>query len=445
MNRIDLESSADWLHAEPRGARLVIGLLVGLLVLLAGVAILGRVDQVAVAPGRLVPASPVAAVQAREAGTVAQVYVTEGQTVAAGDLLVRIEPKLADAALSAAVTEASLAIASLERVEAELASKPLQLPTNTPESVATRVRAQHAANLSAFTTTRDRAQRALDEAGSRQRIADARIVELEQTLVRFRDEERALGELAEKGYVSRHMLLAKERERISAEQGLVAARHEREAASASIDQYRQQLRSVTEERQQELEAERVALTGQVERLSAQQISAEVSRASTEVRAAVSGRVKDLAVTGVGGVVAAGEILMTVIPESGPLKAEVWLENRDAARVAEGLPVRIKIEAVDFQRYGVVSGVIESIAPDSSAPRWTSVRNRADTGGIETLAADQSYRVLVALDDPRKQPMPLPINAGMRVTAEILVGDRSVAEYLLSPVTRTAREALREAG
>jgi multidrug efflux pump subunit AcrA (membrane-fusion protein) len=41
-------------------------------------------------------------------------------------------------------------------------------------------------------------------------------------------------------------------------------------------------------------------------------------------------------------------------------------------------------------------------------------------------------------------MPLPINAGMRVTAEILVGDRSVAEYLLSPVTRTAREALREA-
>jgi HlyD family secretion protein len=440
--------SGDWLGAEMHGARLVIALIVGLIVALSALAILGRVDQVAVAPGRVVPSNPIAGVQARHAGVVSELLVRDGERVEAGQTLVRIDPEVADAAATAASAEFALTQLALERVDAELNARGFAPTGDYPVESLERVASQFRANLKAFRSAEAEEQRALRQAESEQRVVAARVSELDQTLARLREEETALANLLAKGFVARHLVLAKERERIAAAQGLEAARHQHDAAREAVARQRQRLARLDDDRRRDLETERVALIAQRDRLLSQTTMAENSRASTRLVAPIAGTVKDLAISGSGSVVSAGQILLTVVPIDSELKAEVWVENQDAARIAEGQPVRLKVEAIDFQRYGTLNGVIETVAADASSPRWSTVRNQADGAGIESYAPDQSFRVIVALPEApglADSTRQLRLAPGMRVSAEIVTGDRSVAEYLLSPVTRVARESMQEAG
>ena len=56
-----------------------------------------------------------------------------------------------------------------------------------------------------------------------------------------------------------------------------------------------------------------------------------------------------------------------------------------------------------------------------------------------------FRTLVALDSPylERDGKKFQVSAGMVVSAEVNLGSRTVMEYLLSPVQKTAQEAGRE--
>jgi hemolysin D len=143
----------------------------------------------------------------------------------------------------------------------------------------------------------------------------------------------------------------------------------------------------------------------------------------DIRAPADGVVKDLAVTSVGAVVQAGALLMNIVPKEEPLLAEVMLGNDDAGFVAIGQKVQLKIE-----------GRVTHIGADAS-------ESRQGQG-----AQAPSYRALVRLARQRfdaAQDEALTLAPGMLVVAEIHQGDRTVLEYLLSPVQKVAAEAARE--
>ena len=102
----------------------------------------GKLDIVAVAEGSLVPASQLKIVQPPEQGIVREILVREGERVAAGQLLMRMESRLADADLSVVQQELALRRLQLRRIDAELAGRPLEREAGDPPALFAEVEAQ---------------------------------------------------------------------------------------------------------------------------------------------------------------------------------------------------------------------------------------------------------------------------------------------------------------
>jgi hemolysin D len=203
---------------------------------------------------------------------------------------------------------------------------------------------------------------------------------------------------------------------------------------AAIEQGERKLDAVRSSYRTQLENERVDTLAQVRRLHQDLDKTSIRKGQLDIRAPADGVVKDLAVTSVGAVVQAGALLMNVVPKEEPLLAEVMLGNDDAGFVAIGQQVRLKIAAFPFQKYGVLEGRVTHIGADASESRQGQA------------AQAPSYRALVKLARQRfdaAQDEALTLAPGMLVVAEIHQGDRTVLEYLLSPVQKVTSEAARE--
>ena len=125
--------------------------------------------------------------------------------------------------------------------------------------------------------------------------------------------------------------------------------------------------------------------------------------------------------------------MTLVPEGEPLLAEVWLQNQDAGFVRAGQSAKLKLTAFPFQRYGMLDGRVLRISADSSER------------GDGRQAPSYAYRAVIELQaqELRVGEALHHLLPGMQLTAEIRLAERSVLEYLLSPLQKVAAEAGRE--
>jgi hemolysin D len=190
-----------------------------------------------------------------------------------------------------------------------------------------------------------------------------------------------------------------------------------------------------------LQAERVAVATEYEKVRQELAKQERRQELLELRAPREGIVKDLATHTPGTVVSPGTVLMTLVPQDESLRAEVWITNQDVGFVRAEQPVKIKLAAFPFQKYGVLGGTVSHISPDAAGSNGASRADSAKDEGASALV----YRALVDLKTSylESDGHRYALTPGMQVSAEVHLGTRSVLEYLLSPVQKAFREAGRE--
>ena len=162
---------------------------------------------------------------------------------------------------------------------------------------------------------------------------------------------------------------------------------------------------------------------------------------TEIRSPMKGTVKSIRVNTIGGVVQAGQEIMTIVPTEDTLVIEAYVRPADVAFIHPGQKAVVKISAYDYAIYGGLDGTVENISPDT-------LRDERRAGTPVADVADEAnsyYRVLVrttsnSLTTPNGQV--LPIIPGMTASVEMLTGRKTVLQYLIKPLNR-ASEALRE--
>lgn len=145
---------------------------------------------------------------------------------------------------------------------------------------------------------------------------------------------------------------------------------------------------------------------------------------TEIRSPVSGRVNNVNITTLGGVVQPGQSIMEVTPVDDQLMIETRVSPRDVAFIAPGMPASVKITAYDFSIYGDLRGTVAQIS--------------GDTVEEETANGVQAYyRVMVTTDRSylERNGEHLPIRPGMVAQVDIESGERSVLSYLTRPILR----------
>lgn len=442
--------------ASPAG-RAVAGTICLFLVAALAWSVIGEVDIVATAHGRVIPAGKSKVVQPLEAGVVKSIRVQDGDQVTAGQILFELDVTIAAAErarIAHALRQAELDAAGLRALHDDLATGGGLGSFRAPEG-ATAEEAETAA--AAAEARRDEQMAKL--AALDQQIAQKR-AELEENAANIAKLQASLPWLEQKAELRRKLLNMEFGNRLAfldAEQALTEARQEMivlqrrgpemEAAIGALARQREQARAAYAHQvlKDLAEAEE-----KVAGLHQQLVQAAHKAEQTVLTAPISGTVQQLAVHTVGGVVTPAQALLTVVPDDAPVLIEAVVENRDIGFVHAGQDVAVKVQTFDFTRYGLLHGRVVDVSRDQVAPeqRW-ALRDEAErTNGQEgngTRPSGTSYVAHVALDsaqmmvDGREQM----ISPGMMVISEIKSGRRRIISYLLSPLQRYAHDGMRE--
>lgn len=423
----------------PRAVMYAVGVLFVILLLWA---LIGKLDIIASAEGRLVPQTYVKIVQPADAGIVQEILVKEGETVKAGQVLMRMDTQIARADAKTIETDLALRSLQLRRIDAELAGKPLVRKPDDPADLFGQIDAQYRDRRLSYQDALGQAQEALKKA---QRDYDAGkeiLAKLREVTPIFKAQADAYTDMGKDGYAAQVMVRDKQREYLEKARDLRAQEETVASLAAGMAQAGKQLNQITSKYHSELQNERVEAVGQHSKLQQEQVKQEHKTGLLELKASQAGIVKDLVTHTIGTVVSPGTVLLSLVPENEPLVAEVMVNNDDVGFVYAQQKVKVKLAAYPFQKYGMLDGEVIHVGPDASE----GDSNQKSTKDPKDKPAPQlGYKALIALKSQvlSAQGEQLKLVPGMQVIAEIKQGRRTVMEYLLSPVQKTLHDSGRE--
>lgn len=397
--------------------------------------IFGEIDIVATASGKLLPNDRTKVIQPMETAVVRAIYVTDGQPVRPGDVLVELDDTTALADTRRLVNDLTTARLQVARDKALLAALS-HGKSPTIEAVEgidrTRIAQEQRILDGQYGELRAKlAQLGADQAKREAELhATQEIVrKLEQTAPIARRRAEDVRALVDKQFFAKHDYLQREQERIEQEADLASQRSRIDELKAALQESRhQKLTLIAETRRITLnslnEAEQKTVTARQEL-----IKAETRAKLMKLTAPVEGVVQQLAVHTVGGVVTPAQALMVIVPKDDPLEIEAFLENKDIGFVNPGQEAEIKIETFPFTKYGTIHGQITQVSNDAIDD--------------EKRGLIYSARVQPGRTTMRVEGKTVNLSPGMAVTVEIKTGKRRIIEYFLSPLIQHASESLHE--
>lgn len=421
-----------------RTPRLVGLVTVGLFAAVAAWAVWGQLDIIVSSEGRLVPRNYSRVLQPAEAGVVRKVLVREGDEVAVGQVLFKMDATTAVADTAALRADVALKSLALRRIDAELNDKVFTILPLDPPDYATHTLAQYHAHRQLYLDSLQQEQSNLRRAQHELAAAKSQFDKLSATVPLYQQAAESHAQLVREGFVSALGANDKTREKIEKEQELKSQHSTVAALAAAVDQSMVRVTQIKSSYRSQLRNERAEVQSQLQRHESE-LKKQVYRSGLlELKAADSGIVKDLAITTAGAVVQPGAVLLNIVPKTEQLVAEVAIKNEDVGFVAIGQKVQIKFQAFPFQKYGMLEGVVELVSADSSS--------NDPQHAVASGHSPQSYKALLRLQGQELVSASgerLKLAPGMVVLAEIQQGKRSVLEYLLSPVQKVVHEAGRE--
>lgn len=409
---------------------------VGLMLLLIIWAFVARLDVIVTAQGRLVPISFTKVVQPAEAGVVTEILVKDGDVVKAGQVLLRLDARASNSEMAALGHDVAIKRLSLRRIEAELQNRPFAgLPTD-PVLLVAQVEAQFRARRLSYQDALAQEQVAKQRASSELEGAQQTLVKLREVLPITRAAAEKHEQLEKEGFISQLASADKRREYIEKSQDLQSQIQAVNALKSAIDQIHKKISSIESSYKSQLENERIEVLTQLNKSGQELDKSTIKSGLLEIKSPNEGVVKDLAVANRGAVVQAGTLLMNIVPRDEPMQAEVLLGNEDVGFIAIGQAAQVKVAAYPFQKYGLMQGLVTHLSADAADPKQQQNPNLPQL----------TYRALVKLETQSlisPSGNTLSLTPGMLVVAEIAQGQRSVIEYLLSPVQKVGAEAARE--
>ncbi len=400
-------------------------------------ACIGKLDIVAVAPGKIIPGGRSKVIQPLEMGIVRAIHVEESQAVHQGDVLIELDTTSAHADQER-IREERLT-AELEQVRAQAIVLALDNGGQLPEALPWPAGA--GAGMIAIyerwirgQLREHRARQAALDDDIRSREAElsatqATIDKLEKTLPLITERVASLDKLAAKGMAARAAFLELEQRRIETEQDLATARERVKGIRAAIGERHQQRRAAAAEFMNSALQQAADAARRVRVLRQELVKARRRSHAQILTAPVSGVVQQLAVHTLGGVVTPAQPLMVVVPQDHDIEVEAMIANKDIGFVHAGQDARVKVDAFPFTRYGILDAALHSVSLDAIAD---------EKHGLVYSARVALKESTIAVGDKRVNLAP-----GMTVTVEIRTGERRLIEYFLSPLMQYVDESLRE--
>ncbi|WP_197724579.1 HlyD family type I secretion periplasmic adaptor subunit [Dickeya fangzhongdai] len=418
-------------HPAPRWAMRVI---VALAVAIILIGLLGKLDIVVVAKGKLVPDARVKEIQPAITGVVSRIAVEDGQWVTAGTILMELDPTQAQADVAKAQTsrlEAALAAARARALlEAQTENRqPVISPVTGLDLNELHDATRFAEGI--FHEYQDKISHADAELAQHQAELASTLHDIDRlraTAPLAREQANNYKVLTRDNYVAKNDYLEKEQNALGQEHDLAAKRSHADELRAAIDAQMADKSSIGSQfRREQLDALDKA-EQQFKQSHEDEIKAKTRQRLLVLTSPVAGTVQQLDVHTIGGVVTSAQRVMEIVPDDA-MEVEVHIANKDIGFVRTGQDVVIKIEAFPYTYYGYITGTVRSVSNDA-------VQDRSHELNFTARIHIKTNRIHVG-------ERWINLTPGMALTAEIKTGKRSVWEYFFEPLIRMTQESLRE--
>ncbi|MEV5024291.1 HlyD family type I secretion periplasmic adaptor subunit [Sphingobium sp. LMA1-1-1.1] len=412
--------------------------------LFLGWAAFARLDAAALAPGRTTVAGQRQSVQHRDGGIVAAILVKEGQAVRQGEVLIRLAAPAVAAQERVLASQAIWLIAQRARLRAEQAGTGMEVPVEfrnltgddraDAQAALRAQRAQMAARSALLSTQQGVAMHEGSQAGSqavgyREQVAS--VIEQERLIT---DELDSLRTVAEKGFVSKTRIRALERAKADLVGQQSRLRAARDSAANMVGEARLKALEAKQNLQEKVTSDlrdTEALLGDV---LPKWSAARDELARTQVRAPVSGTVVGLSVHTIGGVIAAGQTLMDIVPRASAVVIEARFSPTDVDDLAVGQKAEIRFAGFPGRSLPIIEGKLTRLSADSFVEEKTGI---AYFLGEVTIAPDQ----IALIRDYREGDFAM--KPGMPVEVVVPLRRRTALQYMIDPLTDTMWRSFRE--
>lgn len=398
-------------------------------------AIVGRVEVVAVAPGRIIPTERVKVIQPADPGVVTAIYVRDGDYVLAGAPLVDLDPTFSGAdeaeakqALLAAEVNVARGEALLRYImeEEDTAFRP---PEGAPQSIVLMQRQMIRSRIAGYEAALSALKGQRNERAEDLQSAALQKASLEETLPLVKDQLDARETLLEKGLTPRFVYLELKERYLTQKASIEIQAIQMEKMKAAIFSINQQIEQLKHEFSQQVLVELAEATNEVVLRKEEYTKAHQRNAMQQLTSPVNGYVHQLAVNIEGAVVQAAQPVLVIVPEDEELVLEALISNKDIGFLKIGDEVTVKLETFPFTKYGTIHGKLVSLSTDAIED--------------ENLGLVYQARIKLLEKTIRVEGREVALAPGMNATAEIKTGERRVIEFLLSPLLRYKDESLRE--
>ncbi|MEM9101018.1 MAG: HlyD family type I secretion periplasmic adaptor subunit [Pseudomonadota bacterium] len=418
-----------------------------------GWAFWGKIDIVAVAEGKIIPTSKVKKIQPFIQGMVKTIWVTEGQFVEKGEKLVSFDNTI----IQTDFARLSEELGSVENAwlrETFFLKLQKRINTNSDHFHHdfllndNSLKNDFIKNLSSINTEQKNFQwlilserwqeyqnkiRVLFSQINEQRSAivtnHESIKSLSQTLPLIAQQRDAYRKLAQQQITSHIQLLDAEKAYLDAKQNLTLAMARQNELEANLNKSKHQLyanlseyRSNSIQLIEELRVKKNTLTKERSKLKEQ-------NDFYELRAPVSGYVKQLSLTSINEVVTPAQELMHIVPKNDILIVEALLPNKDIGYIKLKDFAAIKVHTFPFTKYGTVDSELIIISQDAVEH--------------EQFGLVYPLRFKLKKNHIRVNNKTVELLPGMSVSAEIKTGQRRVIEYFLAPLLKYQQESIKE--
>lgn len=435
---IDFLPDADEMERSPLPpfARITLRVLLTALVTFALWATFSEIDLVVVAKGRLVNPLPNVIVQPLETSIIQKINVQVGQVVKKGDLLATLDPTFTQADEAQLRTrlrslDTQTAGLSAELAGAKAAVQPGRAPTDADSVLQANLTRERQANFRAQITKMDetlsRLKATLETNRRDQQVLNARLKSVLEI-------ETMQEKLIAQNFGARLQLLQAQDKRLEVERDMLLTKNREQELKSELAAAEAEKSAFTKSWRQKTMEDLLSTSRDRDGVNEQLQKADKRHKLVNLTAPEDGVILEIAKLSPGSIVKEAEAFFTLVPLGAEMEAEVQIDSVDVGYIKIGDAVQLKLDAFPFQRHGGLEAKVRNISEDAFR------RDAQSGGGLDAFYLGRITYGAARLKKMTDRSRLLP---GMTLTAEIVVGKRSVMSYLLWPLTKTVSESIRE--
>jgi membrane fusion protein, hemolysin D len=385
-----------------------------------------KIDIVVSARGKIIPLGEIKVLQPIETGVISKLLVKEGELVHKGQVLVEIDPSVADTNLKSKEKNLELLEVETTRLMALIENKIFIPPAICKDSavLATQVLIYKTSKLG----------------------YEQQHLLIEKQILQIQEQIESV--YTDKSRLMQHLENVKKQEARLQEVIDIIARSEYDDTHKEVIEYEEQIRMkdhdvielneklnglteqkilITQDYQNKLLEELTQKRKEATLLKVEIDSIEFRKAKQRITSPVDGYVSKLMVHTIGGVVTPAEKLILIVPKDVPLVIKATVLNQDIGFIKEGMDAAIKVDTFNFQKYGLIPAKVSHVSDDSI--------DDEKLGPVYEIYLEPTKEFLVVKGEK------VYLNSGMSVTAELKVGKRRVIEFFIYPLIKYLDEGM----